>query len=88
MMHILNLLERGARSLSCRVQLCAALILLVALGVGCCTGTPTMGPVPQCPEPTDAMIHEILAARVPPATEEYVARTENLCAALRSMAGD
>ena len=87
-MHILNLLERGAHSLSYRARCYAALILLVALGVGCCTGTPTVGPVPQCPEPTDAMIHEILAARVPPATEEYIARTENLCAALRSMAGD
>jgi hypothetical protein len=86
-MHILNWLERGVRSLSCRVQLCAALILLVGFGLGCCTGTPTMGPIPQCPEPTDALIHEILEG-LPPATEEYIARTENLCSALRSMAAD
>jgi hypothetical protein len=83
MMHVLNWLERGVRSLSCRVQFCAGLLLLVGFGLGCCTTTPTTGPIPRCPEPSDELIHEILERRVPPGAEEYIARVENLCSALR-----
>ena len=83
MMHIRNWLERGVHSLSYRARCYAVLLLLVVFGLGCCTGTPTMGPVPRCPEPTDELIHEILEGRVPPGAEEYIARVENLCGALR-----
>lgn len=61
--------------------LAVAILLLGCEIVGCC-GTTTTLPVVRCPEPSDGMIHEILARRVPPATEEYLARVENVCAAL------
>ncbi len=87
-MHILNLLERGAHSLSCRVQFLVGGSLLLGGVLGCCTATPTMGPTPRCPEPTDAMIHELLANEIPPATADYIGRVELLCSALLVMGAE
>jgi hypothetical protein len=82
MRDVLNWLERGASSRSCRVQLLVAGGLVLGGGLGCCTATPTMMMVPPCPEPTDEMIRELLAGEIPEATADYLGRVENLCAAL------
>jgi hypothetical protein len=81
MRDVLNWLERGVSSRSCRVQLLVAGGLVLGGGLGCCTATPTMM-VPPCPEPTDEMIRELLAGEIPEATADYLGRVENLCAAL------
>ena len=81
MRDVLDWLERGASSRSCRVQLLVGLGLVLGGGLACCTATPTMM-VPPCPEPTDEMIRELLAGEIPAATADYLGRVENLCAAL------
>ena len=87
MRDVLNWLERGVSSRSCRWQFLAVAPLLLGFGLGCCTATPTMV-IPPCPEPTDEMIHELLAGEIPPATADYVGRVELLCSALLVMEED
>ena len=88
MRDVLDWMGRGVSSWSCRVQFLVAAPLLLVGVIGCCTATPTMGPVPRCPEPTDEMIHELLAGEIPPATADYVGRVELLCSALLVMEED
>ena len=88
MRDVLNWMGRGVSSWSCRVQFLVAAPLLLGGVLGCCTATPTTGPIPRCPEPTDAMIHELLANEIPPATADYIGRVELLCSALLVVGGD
>lgn len=87
MRDVLDWMGRGVSSWSCRVQFLVAAPLLLCGVIGCCTATPTMV-IPPCPEPTDEMIHELLAGEIPPATADYVGRVELLCSALLVMEED
>ena len=80
-MQMLDCLRRAEFGLNSHDRCLVALLSCVAFAHGCCTTTGV--PVPQCPEPRPEMLFEISEGRVPWATEEYIARVENLCGALR-----
>ncbi len=61
--------------------LLAVAILLLGCEIAGCCGTTMLPPI-RCPEASDEMILEVITGEVPPATEIYLARVENLCAAL------
>ena len=83
MRDVCNWIRRSVSSRSWRVQFLAVAPLLLGFGLGCCTRPPTIGPIPQCPEPTDEMVLELLADEIPPATADYIGRVELLCSALQ-----
>ena len=83
MRDVFSLVRRSVSSRSCRVQFLAVAPLLLGFGLGCCTRPPTIGPIPQCPEPTDEMVLELLADEIPSATADYIGRVELLCSALQ-----
>jgi hypothetical protein len=77
--------SRGARSLSFRVRSLAVASLLLGSGLGCCTKPLTIESIPLCPEPTDAMILELLSEQIPTATADYLGRVELMCSALQEI---
>jgi len=83
MRDVCNWIRRSVSSRSCRVQFLAVAPLLLGFGLGCCTRTPTIGPIPQCPEPTEEMVLELLGNEIPTATADYIGRVELLCSALQ-----
>jgi len=83
MRDVFSWIRRSVSSRSWRVQFLAVAPLLLGFGLGCCTRTPTIGPIPQCPEPTDEMLLELLDNEIPSATADYIGRVELLCSALQ-----
>ena len=83
MRDVLSWIGRDVSSRSFRVQFLVVAPLLIGFGLGCCSVTPTIGPIPQCPEPTDEMVLELLADEIPSATADYIGRVELLCSALQ-----
>ena len=83
MRDVLSWIRQSVSSRSWRVQFLAVAPLLLGFGLGCCTRTPTTGPIPQCPEPTEEMVLELLENEIPSATADYIGRVELLCSALQ-----
>ena len=83
MRDVFSLVRRSVSSRSWQRQFLAVAPLLLGFGLGCCTRPPTIGPIPQCPEPTDEMVLELLADEIPSATADYIGRVELLCSALQ-----
>jgi len=85
MFHRIEELWRGLLSLNFPDRCFVAVLWLIVCvsAAGCCT--PTRQMIPNCPEPTDEMLLEVVDGLVPPATLEHLARQENLCWALLRM---
>ena len=48
-------------------------------GFGCATGSSAETGGLRCPEPTPALMEELVAGAIPPATRDYLGRLEVFC---------